>query len=519
MRQSTMIIFLIISVIQTIWAVILLKQDSLSTSHWFIFALHICSLLIIVTAYLSASKKSILNFFKKRKKQELILFLMLTIISLSVNFWALKSYPFVSLGDEVRDAGLDAMRIATGTNRNLFGYGNYVAYGLIIPTVSSFFFRIFGNSALTYRIPSGLIASFDILLIYLLLRGLTNKTAAFLGAISLLGFPLHLYFGRTEFVVILSSFFTSAILLAVYILFEKRRLIDIILTATLLGFTAQFHAAVRVVALIGFMSVLLFILLTNLSKRQKIRQKIKYTGFSLLLLIIFSLIGFGPQIVATNKDVFFHISSFSFKNNLDKKSLPSWLELKELEGKYKKSFMVWFYEPTTFFYMDRKPLLSSLTAAIWLLGIGYAIFIAKKPFLIFPLFLVIAIPFFNSAITDNLNADHRLIVLLPVAAFFISYGIFYLYKVFNNNKIRNLIFVSFAFYLFLNIVSYYKNQPANIGRDINQYVDMHTVYFLQKMFPKSGILISDSRKNKVCLLGSPANYNNFRLMHYKEQFD
>lgn len=512
-------VLLIIPALQYILAIYLTKLDTTFAYRWWIFALHSVSLLSVGIVYLFESKQVIYFFFRRLTRQEIIFFLLLLSLALFVNFTAIRSYPFVSLGDEVRDAGLDAMHIVDGTIKNIFQYGRYDAHGLITPTVASFFYRIFRNSVLTYRIPSEIIATLDVLLIYLFLRTLISRFAAFFGSLTLLTFPLHLFFGRTQLNVIFNSFWTSAILLIFRALLQKQRLVDFALMGTIIGFSAGFHAAVRVIALLALCVVLLFILYKGITRYHGIWQKLKHTGIHALVLIVFGLIGFGPRIVYTTTENFFHTSRFYYNNDLEKKSLASQKELGDLYQRYGKSLMVWFYEPTSFFYTDRRPLLPPFLAIIWFLGIGYTVFVARRAFLYFPLMLVLAVPFFNSAITDWINADHRLSVLLPVGAIFIALGLFYLQGAIRSKSVKIFLFTLFGIYITFSTISYYKDQPANKDRDIKEYVAMRTIYFLQQMFPNDEKSVKQYSRKPVCLVVSSRNYYSFNLLHYKEQFD
>ncbi|MDE2026468.1 MAG: glycosyltransferase family 39 protein, partial [Patescibacteria group bacterium] len=143
-----------------------------------------------------------------------------------ISFSFLSSYPWVSVGDEVRDGGWQAMQIAQGTLTNIFAYGRYDAHGLIIPTITSFFYFLFGGTTLTFRFPSALLACADVLVLYVLIRLLYNKTAAFFGAVILASFPWHIFYARTQVVDSFTNFWTSVLFLFFFVLLKKKRRID-----------------------------------------------------------------------------------------------------------------------------------------------------------------------------------------------------------------------------------------------------------------------------------------------------
>jgi 4-amino-4-deoxy-L-arabinose transferase-like glycosyltransferase len=516
-RQKTYLV-LYLAIALAAGSIIWTKYDTVFQYKWLILTLHSSAMLIIGSIYIYKTWPSIKRHVATITRQEISLLTILFISALCVSFFALSTYPFVSLGDEVRDGGLDAMKIVNGVRDNIFEYGSYDAHGLIIPTIASFFYRLFGSSVLTYRVPAALLSIADVLILYILLRKITNKTAAFFGGLTLLTLPLHMFFGRTELVVIFNSFWTSVILLLLYLTCKKTRIIDYALIGTVLGFAGGFHAAIRVVAIFALGIIIVHTIYAMYTSHGKLWKRIQTPFASILVLLIFCTVGFGPRAIYTTKDNFFHTKRFSYNAYVETRQIPSLTEVEQLKEKYIKSLMVWFYEPTNFFYPDQKPILPPLLTIIWLLGVGYSFFILRKPFLFIPLFYAFALPFTNSAITDTVNADHRLSVLLPIAAFFIGVGIYYIQKSISFRYLSLGILVFIATYISVNTISYYRYQPANKNKDFKEYVAMHTIYFLQDIFPQKKNGQGMYRQN-TCIALSPTNYYTFNLLHYREQFE
>ena len=205
---------ILLSVVFYVSAVIVAKNDAYFTYRWLVFWLHIMAVTCIIALYAGtrirrSMKATILCV------EELVPFVAIFLLAVLSSFVFLTTYPYVSVGDEVRDGGMDAMGIATGSLTNIFAYGRYDAHGLIIPTFSSFFYPLFGSSVLTFRFPAAIISCVDVAVVYLLLRVSVNRSAAFWGAFVLTTMPLHLFFGRTQIVVAFNSLWTSVILQAV----------------------------------------------------------------------------------------------------------------------------------------------------------------------------------------------------------------------------------------------------------------------------------------------------------------
>jgi hypothetical protein len=416
----------------------------------------------------------------------------------------LTDYPFVSVGDELRDGGLNSLEISTGQIQNIFGYGRYDAHGLIIPAITAFFYKIFGGSVLVYRLPAALISVLDIIFVYLLLSVLTkNKFASFLGAMVLVSLPLHLFYSRTEIVVILSSLFATLILLSLFVFVQRKmsNIADYIFLGALLGFTFNLHASIKAMSLIVLGVVISLCFYQWLTGKLRIHQ----FGISLFLLVFFVLIGFGPRLLNTPTNIFFHTSRVPLitENN--------GADVTDIGEKYKKSLLVWVTEPTNAWYPDHKPIFSPLLFFLMILGIIVGLY-KKNFYLITILFITLVLHLSNSALTDILNGDHRLAPLYPIGALFVGVGISFLLEKIKPKSIKyTLAFVLFIF-LSYQTVLFFLNQPANKNKDVGDYLSMHTIYFLKE---------NDSlyKSNNLTFLVSPINYQKLNFLHYKEQYN
>lgn len=490
-----------LSIILFLISFIIVGNDNNFAHRWLAFSIHISAffLIIFLSIVQSINKKIIHKFFGFK---EIGLFCLVLVIADLISFFNLVNYPFVSIFDEVRDGGLDAMNIAKGSMLNIFYYGRYEAHGLIIPTISSFFYNIFGSSVLTYRFPSAILSCLDIAAIYILVRLLTNKTAAFFSAFVLASLPLHIFFTRTQIVVSFSTFWTSIILLVLYVLLRKHRNIDYILLGTILGFSFGFHAAIRVVAILVLLVIILiksWKIFWGIIKHHNIYEHL----LNLLLIALFCFLGFGPRIIYSNVDNFFHTSRLTATSTVD--------DQKNIKENYLKSLMVWFYEPTTYFYADHKPILPPFLAVFFLIGLGFMVFIQKKVFSYILIFLAFAIPFFSSAITDLINADHRIVTLLPIGAILVGSGIAYIIFEIRYKLIRYLVIIFICGYLILQTLIFFGDQPANKNYKIQDYLSMHIIQFLKSRH--------DPVQKEYCEYVSPSNYNNLNLPHYIEQYE
>ncbi|HVZ58355.1 MAG TPA: hypothetical protein VG935_01220 [Patescibacteria group bacterium] len=488
-------------------AIVLVHGDKEFTYRWFELLLYLLSIAIPVVFFIFQTIKSH-HLQRAIHERNLLLFTTLTVIAEVVCFFSLSTYPLVSLGDEVRDGGMDVVKIATGQLTNVFDYGRYDAHGLIIPTLGVPFYFLFGHTVGTFRIYAAVLSVLDIIILFFLLRRYVDSLLSFLGSITLLSFPLHLFFSRTQVVVIWNSLWTSVLLLVFSLFLDKRRVIDYITLGTLLGFASTFHAGVRVVAILLLLIVLMYEVI-DCMRYDKAGQDILIRLGKSILLLIFAVIGFGPKLLFTTPQIFFHTTRLQ----LAKDNVQGFFAIySQLEHNYLKSLMGWFYESVKYFYPDAQPLLAPVLAIFFILGIGSAIFLEKKRFTTSLLLLALLIPFFSSAITEAINADHRLSVLLPIGAIFITLGISYLAKGIKNYNIRVGFYLVVMVYLFMQIGHFFLTYPVNKDVPTRDFLSMDVISMLAHQTSPS------SAPRDICITTSVDNAQEFTLLQYKEQY-
>ncbi len=503
--------FLTISCLTLYFFILLLtKFDEDYHFQWHIFWIYIVTLVSIFIVFLN---KSVGKYFKKKiNKIEIFSLGIIFVISMFIGFLYLLIYPYVSIGDELRDAGLNAQRVISGRIKEFFAFGDYSGYGNIIPVIGSFFYKIFGTTVVTYRLPSTLIFVLDSVLFYVLLRLHFTQLVALIGSLVYVALPLHIYFARSELVVAFDSFWTVVILLAFSLWLRNRQPINYIFLGTVLGTVSQFHTAVRVVAVLIFGITLLMEFMTE--KQKILRNKIA----SILLLLLFCFIGFGPTILYSNASTFFQNSRYAIDLQ-EKKSQTITQRIEKIKDDYVKSFMVWGYESTTTKYAEHKPILPFFLAILFFLGIGYSLFGLRNIFFNVLLFLAFVLPFTNSAMTDMINADHRLAPLFPIGAIFITLGIVWLRTKIFSTFIWGSVVFCLLIYLSVIVFTFFNSYSANGNAKLEHFVTMHTIYFIQKQFSSPSLTSNNAiENNNICLVISPDNNKNMHLKHSQEQF-
>jgi hypothetical protein len=491
----------------------LTKVDASFSFRWLSFWLWF-SAVAISFSYLVLSKiKNHQTVFKQDLLLPIVLFL-----SLCLSFLFLKTYPFVAVFDEVRDGGLNARQILEGSITNIHGYGRYESHGLIIPTLITPFYLIFKNSVFTYRVPAAIVSIADILVVYLLARKILDKRSAFWAALILINLPLHLYYARTEIVVITSSLLTSLIILFLYFLSRGKKVSDFLLLGLFLGYSAGFHASVKTVVIISFLVAL------GLGGWYLLHEKNRREIISgMILLPIFFLVGFGPRLLFTSPEIFFHLrTATSLKapgaawGNTSLSPTNLFTNYKDLVRNYLRSVRSYFDAPIGSHYQAQKPLLSPLVSLFFVIGFLTALFSKNKPIFRLLALFALLLPLLNSAATDCINCDHRLAPFLPISSLLAALGIKTVLE--KTEKLpkkqwipgirRGCQFFLLAYLLFQGYF-FFASESASKGKSFQDYLSMHTVYLLKSLPPQ----------RKLCLLISPKNFIFFDYLHIKEQYD
>lgn len=495
-------ITLVISIAFYTLSLLITIFDNGFENRWISFFFWICAIsyfpLIIIAGYLRNKHSSEIKFPRK----DMIFLIGVVIISLALNFTLLKEYPFVSIYDQVRDGGLNAVQVYDGTIRNIFSYGRYDSHGLIIPTIISFLFPLFGNSVLLFRFPAALLTFLSAIIIFMIMRKEFDSLTGFFSSVVFLTIPLTLYYGRTEVVVTFSTFLFSLIVLFLYKFLSTRKEELYLLGGTLLGFSSGFHTSIRT------MAVLTLCLITTITVFDFFKTKnIKKPFFLLILLAVFYIIGFGPRILYTSPEIFFQTRSFALNQTEESEQF----KFSEIISNYSKSLMVYVSEPTlSTHYPDFKPVLPITSALFFIIGLMFVLN-SKNNFMKLITFYALIIPLTNSAITDTINSDNRFGPLFIVASLITGFGISQLLSLSKNKRTKLVTTLIITLLLIWSTSSFFTNALAAKNYSHIDYLSMHSIYFI-KNDPQL------MNATHLCIISNPAFYEYSKLFHVQEQF-
>lgn len=493
---------LILSFIFYLLSLVLTYTDKLFIFRWLSFGFWILAICLNIVSLIKPIKlKPFKNYFGRKN----ILFFSVLFLAIVFQFIFLNSYPFTAISDEIRDGGLNIQQILSGEIVNIFSWGRYNSHGLIIPTLASPFYYLFGNSVLTYRFPAAITGLTSVLLLYYLGKKYFNQTVAFFASILLLTIPFHLYYTRTEIVIAFSETFSILVLLTLFMVIKSLNFQKLIIFGLINGFALGFHASIRVLIFIG----LLFLLHKILTSSVSFKKKVEF----LITAIFAFFIGFGPRLIFTPPNILFHTERIPLLNKPELATTNTatiFTNIVDIGKQYLFSLNIFFFQRISSLPFDYKDTLMP-TAFIIFIILGFWQLWRKNHFY-FVMFLTIflVLPFTNSAITDLFVYSHRLTPLWPMVALITAIGFdYFIHLVFKKapSFYGKIIVISFFIAVIFRGFLFFYYETANKGKTSSDYLSMYTINNLKNL-----------NSSLVCLTLSPSNYERYNLLHYQEQY-
>lgn len=435
MMQSKKPPFLVVPFI-TFFTVVVIdfiyQRDVLFDQNWLIFFLWATTYLTAFAWSLYILPKRLVGKASDWLRSDYRFIILALLLAIITRFIFLGDYPFVTVADEIRDAGLNAFLIKEGVIKDVFGFGSYEGYGNFIPLISYFFMLLLKNSSFVYLFPSALAGIFSIFLVYLVTRTIANKKTAFFASLFLISSPLHLHYSRTELLVIMDCLLATLVVLNLILCSKYPK--AFFLTGLISGLSLHFYIALRGFLLICLISLSLYVLtkavMDILNNKASIFYTIKSIVINFLVFFFGLIVGLGPTLISIfrnnnlteagqHKLIFFQ-EDFPHTGFID--------EVRFFLEKYGKAFLVYINQSAGdnhFHFNYDMPLLNFPLSLFFVAGMIFFIyeFIKKKEFgHFFLLMLIILFPITNQVIIGELGQNHRLMSIVPVLMVFAAIG-------------------------------------------------------------------------------------------------
>jgi 4-amino-4-deoxy-L-arabinose transferase-like glycosyltransferase len=435
-----------------------------------------------------------MNNLTKFSPKKILLFIL--IIAAGIRLWRISGVPVSLFSDEL-DVGYQAYSLVE-TGKDYFGnpwplyfksYSDMRTPVYIYSSVPSV--AIFGITPLGVRLPAVIFGVLGIWAIYLLVKeAFDDEELGIIAAFVLAVSPWHIQFSRAAFEVTELLFFLMMGIYFFFKSFKKRKYL--ILTSLFLGITPWIYSTAKL-----FTPLAIFALLV-IWKDKILKVGIKYLTFSFVVLALLGIPLIRSVFTGTGTERFSYVSVFTDPTTVSDVAYERLFDVR-VEGTERNilqkassrvihnKYFVWGNNvagnylkaiSTDFLFINGDPNLRHSPDGVGelykvemiTLIFGAFMFFAYSKDKKFKLFLGFWLFFgiLPSAITrDGGNHATRLILILPVFVFFISYGILRLFTI-KNSKIKPattfgylaLVFTSFYFYQH----NYYVHYPWDSER-------------------------------------------------------
>ena len=327
--------------------------------------------------------------------------------------------PAVLDGDEAA-MGMEAVKVITGRLGNPFVTG-WSANSTFYFFLQAAFLRLLGINTAALRLPSALVSSATVILLYAFAKHFFGRWVAILSSILFCTYHYAIHFGRLAINNIWDPFFALGSLFFFSLGLERKSLGSMLGAAFFVGLSVYFHAGSRLMELI----LVAYFLYWALSRRDLWRENRAY-------LVIFA---FMALLIALPLLVFFVQHPADMMAPWTRKGIfpTGWVEQQHatgrsvasiLLGQFLKSVLAFNYslDPTPF-YRPGIPLLQFIQAVFFVFGLTYAITQWRKRGHFLLLIWILGVVIFGSTLLENPPSAHRLVTAIPPLVLCVTLGI------------------------------------------------------------------------------------------------
>ncbi len=301
----------------------------------------------------------------KQKKTELVMIGLVVLLGAGLRFYKLGSAPFVLNGDEGR-MGLQALNTNSTSLANPFAL--WENFGALYLQAIDTCFKFFGATAFSLRLLPALGGILAIVAVYLLARTLFGTRVALLSAILVAISHTHIHFSRTAAVGYIQA--TWLVPLELYLLLtgiDRRSSWRAALGGVLLGIHYSVYLTSQLVTVLAALFVLAAIIFFRKWMKAAWRQALAFfSGLAVMLI---------PEALYVIR----HPNLFFERITIEGTFQSGWLGItmastgkgmwQLLGERVLHAFLSLFYYPAIDFYGSTVPMLSMISALLFLVGL------------------------------------------------------------------------------------------------------------------------------------------------------
>lgn len=393
-----------------------------------------------------------------------------------------------NVGGDEGSQGLEAIDFLTGAKTNMFETG-----WLGVPTMSflwqAAWFKVFGISVTTLRLPWAFVGTVTILVFYLLVRRLFGKRLALVSGFFLTAYHYHIHYSRLGSNQVADALFMALVLYFLTRGLSTRQPLDFALAGVFLGGSIYFYAGAR----LTFVVVAAYLVMVALLDERKLQ------GQASNLLVLAG----AAFVVALPLGYFYykHPDDFNARLNMVGIIQSGWLErevqitgrpmVRILADQFQRAFFAFnYYHDRTVWYGATIPLMDFASSIFFLLGLVLATFRwRREPYLPFLVWFWLGL-ILGGMMTESPPSSQRLITLAPSASLFVALALTRTWDMFGAalGKARawsdRVIAVSLVCLALIGTVYYFHRlMPKRLYGSLNGEVATEMGYYLRDLGP------------------------------------
>ncbi|MFZ5822569.1 MAG: glycosyltransferase family 39 protein [Chloroflexota bacterium] len=356
----------------------------------------------------------------KAHRNELLLLAGLTLVAAFLRFYELGNLPRVLDGDEGR-LGEAAQATVADTWANPFSL--WENFGALYLQAVNIAIEVFGPTPLALRFLPAVSGTLAIPMLYLLARQVAGKRTALIATFLLMTSHTHIHFSRIGAVGYIHG--TWLVPLELYLLLsglEKRSAWRTAAAGVLLAIHFSVYLTAQIITGLALAYMLVSLLFLRPWFRPALKQSAAFWGGWVLLLL--------PEVayVAYNPNEFINRlgENGTFQTGWLAETIANTGQsaMSVLSHRVAHAFLSLTYYPAFDFYGSRVPMLSLITAALFLIGLGVALWRARSPghLLLNGYFWAPTLAIGLFAIPPSADS-YRMIIVLPPAMLLAAIGL------------------------------------------------------------------------------------------------
>jgi len=220
---------------------------------------------------------------------ELLLIIGILAAGSFVRFYRLELIP---IEQDEGHFGLDALRLLEGETLYLFGTERFDSHPAVFPYVQSVSMAVFGKGSVGLRIPSAIVGSLNLLLVFLLARQMFGPILALVAGALFAFIPTHLTFSRIgAYDMIVVQLALAAVLYFLYRGFRSRRAWDYALAGVSFGLGLWLdynNKSMVLVPMLGVVFIYLIVTKRRYWRSEYLKIALFLVGVAIIMLPVWS---------------------------------------------------------------------------------------------------------------------------------------------------------------------------------------------------------------------------------------